>query len=172
MATTPPLHGPVPLEKDHEVSGFNCGTAPLNEFLRKHAWPNQQNRSARTYVVLRGDRVVGYYSLAAASVLREEATERVAKGLAKHPIPVVLLARLAVDQAEKGKGLGTALLKDALLRSLQGADIIGCRAVLVHAKDQAAQAFYRKFGFESSPLDEFHLFLIIKDIKAVLGESP
>ena len=125
MATTPPLHGPVPLEKHHEVSGFDCGAAPLNEFLRKHAWHNQQNRSARTYVVLRGDRVVGYYSLAAASVQRQEATPRVAKGLAKHPISVVLLARLAVDQTEKGKGLGTARLKDALLGSLQGTDIIG-----------------------------------------------
>lgn len=172
MATTPPLHGPVPLEKNHEVSGFDCGAAPLNDFLRKHAWHNQQNRSARTYVVLRDDRVVGYYSLAAASVMRDEATVRVAKGLAKHPIPVVLLARLAVDQAEKGQGLGAALLKDALIRSVQEADIIGCRAVLVHAKDQAAQAFYRKFGFESSPIDEFHLFLLIKDIKAVLGGTP
>ncbi len=166
MATTPPLRGPVLLEKGHDVSGFDCGATPLNDYLRKYAWQNQQNRSARTYVVLRADRVVGYYSLAAASVQREEATARVTKGLAKHPIPVVLLARLAVDQAEKGKGLGAALLKDALLRSLQAADIIGCRAVLVHAKDQGAQAFYRKFGFESSPIDEFHLFLLMKDIKA------
>jgi GNAT superfamily N-acetyltransferase len=154
------------------VSGFDCGVAPLNDFLRKHAWHNQQNRSARTYVVPRGHRVVGYYSLAAASVQREEAAPRVAKGLAKHPIPVVLLAQLAVDQNEKGKGLGTALLKDALLRSLQGADIIGCRAVLVHAKDQAAQAFYRKFGFESSPIDEFHLYVLMKDIKAGPGGTP
>jgi len=123
------------------VSEFDCGVAPLNDFLQKHAWHNQQNRSARTYVVLRDNRVVGYYSLAAASVQREEAAPRVAKGLAKHPIPVVLLARLAVDQTEKGKGLGSALLKDALLRSLQGANIIGCRAVLVHAKDQVAQTF-------------------------------
>jgi predicted N-acetyltransferase YhbS len=82
---------------------------------------------------------------------------------------VILLARLAVDQTEKGKGLGAALLKDALLRSLQAADIIGCRAVLVHAKDQQAQAFYRKYGFESSPIDEFHLYLLIKDIQASLG---
>ena len=119
--------------------------------------------------MLRDNRVVGYYSLAAASVQHEEAAPRVAKGLAKHPIPVVLLARLAVDQSEKGKGLGTALLKDALVRSLQGADIIDCRAVLIHAKDQAAQTFYRKFGFESSPIDEFHLFLLMKDIKAGIG---
>src|SRR5437016_8306617 len=169
MATMPPLLGTILLEKSHDVSAFDCGETPLNYYLRKHAWHNQQNRSARTYVVLRGERVVGYYSLAAASVERAEAPARVAKGLARHPIPVVRLARLAVDQAEKGKGLGTALLKDALLRSLQAADIIGCRAVLVHAKDQAAQAFYRKFGFESSPIDEFHLYLLMKDIKAGLG---
>ena len=165
MATTPPLHGPVPLEKSYEVAGFDCGATQLNDYLQKHAWHNQQNRSARTYVVLRGPQVVGYYSLAAGSVQHEEATARVAKGLARHPIPVVLLARLAVDQTEKRKGLGAALLKDALFRSLQAADIIGCRAVLVHAKDQAAQDFYRKFGFESSPIDEFHLYLLMKDIK-------
>lgn len=166
-----PLTGPVPLEKSHEVGHFDCGTAPLNDFLKKHAWQNQQNRSARTYVALRGDQVVGYYSLAAASVQYQEATARVAKGLARHPVPVILLARLAVDQSEKGKGLGRALLKDALLRSLQAADIIGCRAVLVHAKDAAAQAFYRKFGFESSPIDEFHLFLLMKDIQATLAST-
>src|SRR5579864_8574308 len=106
MATMPPLQGPVPLERSHEVSGFACGALPLDEYIRKHAWQNQQHRSARTYVVARGHQVVGYYSLAAASVQREDATPRVAKGLAKHPIPVVLLARLAVDQAEKGQGLG------------------------------------------------------------------
>lgn len=167
-----PLTGPVPLEKSHEVGHFDCGAAPLNDFLHKYAWQNQQNRSARTYVALRGDRVVGYYSLAAASVQHQEATTRVAKGLARHPVPVILLARLAVDQSEKGKGLGGALLKDALLRSLQAADIIGCRAVLVHAKDAAAQAFYRKFGFESSPIDEFHLFLLMKDIQATLASTP
>jgi len=172
MATTPPLHGPVLLERSFVVTGFDCGATPLNDYLQKHAWHNQQNRSARTYVVIRGAQVVGYYSLAAGSVQHEEATARVAKGLARHPIPVVLLARLAVDQPEKGKGLGAALLKDALVRSLQAAEIIGCRAVLVHAKDQSAQAFYRKSGFESSPIDEFHLFLLIKDIKATLGAAP
>jgi GNAT superfamily N-acetyltransferase len=172
MATTPPLLGPLLLEKHHDVSLFNCGAAPLDDYLRKHAWHNQQNRSARTYVTLRGDVVVGYYSLAAASVQHDEATPRLAKGLARHPIPVVLLARLAIHQTEKGQGLGAALLKDALLRSLQAADIIGCRAVLVHAKDQPARDFYRKYGFESSPIDDFHLFLLTKDIKASLGGKP
>jgi predicted N-acetyltransferase YhbS len=169
MATQDPLQSPVPLEKNHDLSSFDCGAPPLNDFLQKHSLQNQQNRSARTYVALRGQRVIGYYSLAAGSVRRDEATARVGKGLANYPVPVFLLARLAVDQNEKGKGLGAALLKDALIRSLQAADIVGCRAVLVHAKDQAAQAFYRKYGFESSPIDEFHLFLLMKDITANLA---
>ncbi len=167
-----PLQSPVPLEKSHDLSAFACGAAPLNDYLHRYALQNHQNRSARTYVALRADRVVGYYSLAAGSVRRDEATARVAKGLANHPVPVFLLARLAVDQGEKGKGLGAALLKDALLRSLQAAEIVGCRAVLVHAKDQAAQAFYCKYGFESSPVDEFHLYLLMKDIKASIGSVP
>lgn len=172
MAITPPLAGPLLLEKSHDASAFDCGANPLNEFLQKYAWQNQQNRSARTYVALSGKQVVGYYSLAAASVQHQEATSRVARGLARHPIPVILLARLAVDQSAKGKGLDSALLKDALLRSFQAADVIGCRAVLVHAKDAAAQAFYRKFGFESSPIDEFHLFLLMKDIQASIAGTP
>ncbi len=171
MTTQAPLQKPVLLEKCHDVSAFDCGAPLLNDFLRKYAWQNQQNRCARTYVALRGNCVAGYYSIAAGSVQRDDTTPRVAEGLAKHPVPVFLLARLAVDQTEKGKGLGAALLKDALLRSLQAADIVGCRAVLVHAKDQAAQAFYRKFGFESSPVDEFHLYLLMKDVQANLGST-
>src|SRR5438309_2135439 len=97
MATPLPLQGPVPLEKSHDVDQFDCGAAPLNDYLRKYAWQNQQNRSARTYVALRGNRVVGYYSLAAGSVERDDVTPRVAKGLAKHPVPIILLARLGVD---------------------------------------------------------------------------
>lgn len=162
---------PVPLEASHDCSSFDCGTRPLDDYLRKHALQNHQNRSARTYVSLLNDRVVGYYSLCAGSVRRDDVTQRVAKGLANHPIPIILLARLAVHQDEKGKGLGAALLKDALLRSLQAADILGCRAVLVQAKDQGAQSFYRKYGFESSPIDEFHLYLLMKDIKLNIGSS-
>ena len=171
MGRATQLQTPTPLEKSHDLSTFDCGSTPLNDYLRKHAFQNQQNRSARTYVVLRAARVVGYYTLAAGSVERGETPERVAKGLANYPVPVFLLARLGVDQAEKGKGLGAALLKDALSRCAQAADFVGCRAVLVHAKDQQAQAFYRKFGFESSPIDEFHLFLLMKDIKALIAGS-
>lgn len=111
--------------------------------------------------------MVGYYTLAAGSVRREETPARVAKGLAAHPVRVILLARLAVDSREKGKGLGAGLLKDALLRSVQAADIVGCRAVLVHAKDEGARAFYQRFGFEPSPGDPFCLYLLMKDIKAL-----
>jgi GNAT superfamily N-acetyltransferase len=164
----PPLGSPLPLDASHDLSAFDCGAPALNEYLKKYALQNHQNQSARTYVTTRGDLVVGYYTLAAGSVRREETPARVAKGLARHPVPIILLARLAVDREEQGKGLGAALLKDALLRAAQAADLIGCRAVLVHAKNQAAQAFYRRYGFEPSPVDELHLYLLMKDLKASL----
>jgi GNAT superfamily N-acetyltransferase len=161
MATEPPLTNPVPLEKSHDLLPFDCSVPALNNYRRQFAWQNHRNRSARTYVTCRGSRVVGYYTLAAGSVRREDTPPRVGKGLGNYPVPVILLARLAVDQAEQGQGLGKALLKDAILRTAQAADIVGCRAVLVHAKDQKAQAFYRKYGFEPSPVDEFHLYLLM-----------
>ncbi len=169
MAEASPLIAPVPIESTHNVAAFDCGAAALNDYLRKHALQNHQAHSARTYVAQRGNRVVAYYTLAAGSARREDVTARVAKGLARHPVPIILLARLAVDQLERGKGLGAGLLKDALLRAAQAADLIGCRAVLVHAKDEAAKAFYQRFGFESSPVDELHLYLLMKDIKASIG---
>jgi GNAT superfamily N-acetyltransferase len=169
MENGPPIDSPVPLDAGHDVSGFDCGVPALNRYLQKFALQNQRSQSARTYVTLRGPRVVGYYSLAAAPVRREEAPARVAKGLAAHPVPVILLARLAVDSTEKGKGLGAGLLKDALLRVVAAADIIGCRAVMVHAKDEAAKAFYQRYGFQPSPSDPFRLFLLLKDVKASLG---
>jgi predicted N-acetyltransferase YhbS len=164
-----PLRSPIPLESGHEFAAFDCGVAALNHYLKKYALQNQQGQSARTYVATRADRVVGYYTLTAGSARREETPARVAKGLAAHPVPVVLLARLAVDANEKGKGLGAGLLKDALLRAAAAAEIIGCRAVMVHAKDEGARAFYQRFGFDPSPSDPFRLFLLMKDLKATLG---
>jgi GNAT superfamily N-acetyltransferase len=157
------------LEAGHDRSAFDCGSPPLNDYLRKYALQNHQNRSARTYVATRGARVVGYYTLAAGSVDRAETPDRVAKGLARHPVPIILLARLAIDLSEQGHGLGKGLLKDALLRVGQAADIIGCRALLVHAKDATAKAFYEKFGFIPSPTHELHLYLLVKDILANLA---
>jgi len=172
MASEDPLGKPVPLEQSHDLSSFDCGVQPLNEYLRRYAYLNHQNRSARTYVAARGVRVVGYYTLAAGSVSPEDTPRRVTQGLGQYPVPVILLARLGVDVAEQGKGLGKALLKDAILRAAQASDIIGSRAILTHAKDDKVKAFYGKFGFEPSPVHEFHLYLLIKDIKKILTAEP
>jgi GNAT superfamily N-acetyltransferase len=129
---------------------------------------NQASGDTRTYVVHRQFAVVGYYSLAPGSVSRTEASARASKS-APEPVPVVLLARLAVDQREQGQGLGSALLKDALQRAYAGAQIIGGRAVLVHAIDGEAATFYRKYGFESCPGLELRLMLIMKDLRASSG---
>ncbi len=165
-----PLNAPEPLTREHDCLAFDCGSEPLNEYLRRFAWINQQAGAARTYVASRGRRVVGYYTLSFGSVEHERAAERVRKGLARHPIPVMLLARLAVDRTEQGSGIGRGLLKDALARTLQAADIAGLRAIIVHAKDASAREFYERFGFERSPLDEFHLMLLLKDLRASLGK--
>jgi len=162
------LSGPEPLTAAHDVKNFDSGKQELTEWLRRYALQSHQAGVARVYVVHRTGRVVGYYALAAGCVEPEEAPERVRKGLARHPIPVILLARLAVDISEQRQGLGTALLKDALRRTVSAADEIGARAVLVHAKDDEAKAFYRHFDFELSPTDRLHLFLLMKDLRAVL----
>lgn len=162
------LIAPVPLTRGHDRGPFDCGVTALNEYLRQYALQNQKKNAARTYVATRGNRVVGYYTLAYGSVALEEAPSSVKAGLAKHPVPVILLARLAVDLGERGRGLGAGLLKDAVLRTLQAAEIAGLRAVIVHAKDDAARTFYEKFGFEPSPTDAYHLFLKISSIKASL----
>jgi GNAT superfamily N-acetyltransferase len=163
--------GLSPVEKltdDHQLSSFDCGKPSLNDWLKRFALTNQKNDSARTYVVHRAARVVGYYSLSAGGVSRDESPTRIAKGLAKHPIGVILLARLAVDGEEQGTGLGKSLLMDALLRALRAADAIGARAILAHAIDDEAGSFYRTFGFEPSPLDSKQLMLLMKDLRATL----
>lgn len=151
------------------VDRFDCGQPALNQFLQRFALVNQKANSALTYVCCCNGEVVGFYSLAVGCVDPEAAPNRVLKGLARHPVPVMILARLAVDQTCQRQGLGRALLKDALLRTAQAADIAGIRALLVHAKDEAARQWYESWGFESSPTDPFHLFLLLKDLKALLG---
>jgi GNAT superfamily N-acetyltransferase len=156
----------------HDPSAFDCGGhESLNDWLKRFALANQKNESARTYVVHRNQAVAGYYSISTGSVSVEEAPARISKGLARHPIPVILLARLAVDQKEKGTGLGKALLKDALLRITQAADIVGARAVLVHAIDEPAKQFYLHFGFEPSPIHELQLMLLMKDLRKMLQKG-
>lgn len=166
------LSGVEPLTRQHVVDAFDCGTQPaLNEWLKNFAWTNQRNETSRTYVVHRGGWVVGFYSIATGSARKAETPARVSKGLANHPIPLILLTRLAVDKCEHGTGLGKALLKDALRRIADAADIIGARAVLVHAIDERAAAFYRHFGFEQSPTDDLQLMLLMKDLRANLGRT-
>ena len=168
MASAAPLRPPVPLTRRHNHDSFDCGSEPLNTYLKQSAWVSQQSGAARTYVATHGNQIVGYYTLAYGSVEHERASARVRKGLARHPIPVMVLARLAVDRSYQGRGLGKGLLKDALLRTLQAADIAGLRAVIVHAKDEDAKGFYTNFAFEPSPVDEFHLMLLLKDLRRVV----
>ncbi|KAA6181606.1 GNAT family N-acetyltransferase [Thiohalocapsa marina] len=152
-----------------QVDAFDCGQAALNQFLQRYALVNQKANSAQTYVCCQGDVVVGFYSLAVGSVDPEAAPSRVMKRLARHPVPVVILARLAVDKEHQRQGLGQALLKDALLRTAQAADIAGIRCLLVHAKDDAARQWYESWEFEPSPTDPYHLFLMLKDLKGMLS---
>lgn len=157
------------LASSDSTEGFDCGQPALNQFLQRYALVNQKANSTQTYVCCLCGEVVGFYSLAVGSVDPEDASARVMKGLAKHPVPVMILARLAVDREHQGNGLGKALLKDALLRTAQAADFAGIRCLLVHAKDEAAQQWYESWEFEPSPTDSYHLFLMLKDLRALLA---
>lgn len=162
------IERPTPLCKDHDFLGFDCGSAPLNTYLVRHALANQANNSARTFVTLSGDRVIGYYSLAASAVECDDAQSRMAKGLARHPIPVILMARFAVDKAFQRRGVGASLFRDAIARCMNVSRDIGARAFIVHAKDDEAKAFYERFGMKPFPANEFHLFLLMKDVERAL----
>jgi Acetyltransferases len=159
------------LEADDPVDAFDCGQPELNRYLQRYALLNQKANSAKTYITCAGSSIAGYYSLSVAGVDHASAPLRVVKGLARHPIPVMLLARLAVDQSFQGQRLGSALLKDALLRTLQVADIVGIRAVIVHAKDDAARQWYERFGFEPGPIAPLQLFLLLKDIQHIASKN-
>lgn len=158
------------LDATHDVESFACGKPPLDRFLKRFALANQRAGGSQTYVACQGSTVLAYYSLAVGSVEYSDAPSRVGKGLARHSIPVMILARLAVDRAWQGRGLGKALVKDALLRTAEAADIAGIRALLVHAKDGEARAWYDALGFEPSPTDPYHLFMLMKDLRAMLGK--
>ena len=157
------------LSASDAVDTFDCGQPALNQFLQRYAYVSQKANSAQTYVSCCQGAVAGFYSLAVGSVDPEFAPPRVMKGLARHPVPVMILARLAVDLPHQRVGLGQALLKDALLRTAQAADIAGIRALLVHAKDEGARQWYESWDFEPSPVDDYLLFLMLKDLKALLG---
>jgi GNAT superfamily N-acetyltransferase len=153
------------LRRDHPINAFDCGQEALNGWLRKHALQNQGAGAAQTYVGMAGGVVIGYYSLAVGQIEYHDAPERLQKGLARHPVPIMLLARLAVQKDWQKKGVGRALLRDAVLRTQQAADIAGIRALAVHAKDDAARRYYEQFDFAASPADPLHLLVLLKDIR-------
>jgi GNAT superfamily N-acetyltransferase len=155
------------LVRQHAVDGFDCGREQINRYLARYAWVNQQASAAQTYVGLAVDEVVGFYTLVVGEVTYDAAPQRLTKGLARHPVPIMLLARLGVSVEWQGRRVGSGLLKDAVLRTLAAAEIAGIRALAVHAKDDDAAAFYRHFNFVESPTDPFHLFMLIKDLKQV-----
>ncbi|HWG19193.1 MAG TPA: GNAT family N-acetyltransferase [Terracidiphilus sp.] len=157
------------LRRDHAIDAFDCGQEALNGWLLKHALQNQGAGAAQTYVGLNGRVVIGYYSLSVGQIEYADAPERLQKGLARHPVPMMLLARLAVHKDWQRKGVGRALLKDAVLRTLQAADIAGIRALAVHAKDEQARRYYEQFDFVASPADSLHLVVLLKDIRKRIG---
>lgn len=167
-ARIPELTPPVPLSSDHELDVFSSGVAPLDDWLKRFSRHNEAEGGSRTYVLCAGRRVVGYYSLAASSVLSAAATGRVRRNM-PNPVPVVLLGRLAIDQDWQGRGLGADLPRDAVLRVIAASDSIGVRALLAHAISTEARAFYEKQGFQSSAVDPMTLMITLNDAKRMLA---
>ncbi len=161
---------PEPLARHHDLDAFSCGEPALDEWLKKYARAANASESARVLVVTTDDdiaTVIGYYALAATQVEPADATERAKKGQpSRRPVPAVLLARLAVDLHHQRAGLGRSLLQDVLLRSVEAADAIGIRVLLVHSKHERAKAWYLQYGFEESPTDPLHLMMLMKDVRA------
>lgn len=158
---------PEPLAADHDLKVFNSGTPPLDEWLKRRARQNEASGASRTYVIAENRRVFGYYSLAAGSVLHQAATGRVRRNM-PDPVPVVLLGRLAIDEKWQGRGLGTALLRDAVLRIIGAAGTIGVRALLVHAISDDAKTFYEHRGFRASAMDPMTLMITMEEVRRML----
>jgi GNAT superfamily N-acetyltransferase len=159
------LRGPEPLGAQHRLEGFDCGKPALNDWLLRHARQAQGSGSAKTFVVADDDRVAGYFSLTVGQVDTLEAPERIRKGMGQYPVPVVILARLAVSTQDQGRGIGFGMLQDAIRRTLLIADQAGIRAMLTHPIDEDAARFYTRFGFIASPLREQQLLLLLKDAR-------
>jgi GNAT superfamily N-acetyltransferase len=160
---------PHRLTSDHDVGAFDSGVPALDDWLKRRALGNEEAGGSRTYVVCAAGRVVGYYALAAGAVAQIAATGRVRRNM-PDPVPVMVLGRLAVDRAYQDRGLGVGLLRDAILRTLQAAEIGGMRAILVHAISEEAKRFYERHGFAVSPIDPMTLMITIADASKALGK--
>lgn len=159
------LRSPVPLGSLHRLEGFDCGKAALNDWLIRHARQAQGSGSAKTFVVSDDERVTGYFSLTVGQIDTLGAPERIRQGMGQYPLPVVVLARLAVSLHDQGQGIGLGLLQDAIQRTLLIAEQAGIRAMLTHPIDEDAARFYIRFGFIQSPLRERQLLLLLKDAR-------
>jgi GNAT superfamily N-acetyltransferase len=162
------IGSPEHLNAEHDLSAFDCGVPSLDTWLKRHALHNETSGASRTYVVTAGGRVVGYYALATGSVNQAESTGRVRRGM-PDPIPVMVLGRLAVDREFQKATLGSALLKHALLRTLQASEIVGIRAVLLHAISEDAKRFYLRHGFAESPPNSMTLMIKLSDVERALA---
>lgn len=164
-------YGPTrPLRKSDDRKSFDCGVDPLNVYLSQYALQNQKKDAARTYVVVNGDgKIAGYYTLVYGSMTVGETPQEISSGHGKYPVPIILIARLAVSIDERGNGLGRSLVRDSLVRTVSAADIAGLSAVVVDAKDADAKAFYEKMGFIPEPEDEFQVFRKMSDVRSVLS---
>jgi GNAT superfamily N-acetyltransferase len=170
---TGPFSPVAPLARTHVVAGFDCGPAAQSEWLVRHALQAHQSGTSRVYVVSEetdeGQRVVGYYAVAAGSVAPATAPQRLAQGAGRYNQPVVILTRLGVDLSCQGMGLGKALVVDALRRVASASEVIGVRALLIHCQNDAARDFYLRLAkFDASPTDPLHLFLLMKDLRKAL----
>lgn len=159
------LRSPEALGSQHRLEGFDCGKPALNDWLLRHARQAQASGSAKTFIVADDDRVAGYYRLTVGQVDTLDAPERVRKGMGQYPVPVVILARLAVSTQDQGRGIGAGMLQDAIRRTLLIAEQAGIRALLTHPVDEAAARFYIRFGFVASPLREQQQLLLLKDAR-------
>jgi GNAT superfamily N-acetyltransferase len=159
------MRAPEPLTSKCPLAGFDCGKPSLNDWLLRHALQAQGSGSARSFIVTSDATVLGYYSLVVGQVEPIEAPERIRKGMGQYPIPVMVLARLAVSRAAQGQGIGIGLLQDAIRRTLSVAEQVGIRALLTHPIDDEAARFYQRFGFDASPLGQAQLLLLLKDAK-------
>ena len=152
----------------HDTSTFDCGVSALDEWLKHRALPNQMSGASRTYVVSREQFVVGYYALAAGNVAHAQAPGRIRRNM-PDPIPMMVLGRLAIDRSAQGQGLGHGLLKDAVLRVMQAAHIVGIRGILVDAIDDTARAFYERFGFHRSSAIPLKLMITLEEAQRALS---
>lgn len=159
------LRGPAPLGPQHQLEGFDCGKPALNDWLLRHARQAQGSGSAKTFVVAEDDRVAGYFSLTVGQIDTLDAPERICKGMGQYPIPVVILARLAVSKIDQGRGIGFGMLQDAIRRTMLISEQAGIRAMLTHPIDEQAAKFYSRFGFTASPAGEQQLLLLLKDAR-------